>query len=108
MMFLRVTSHHHHNKNDTEQFESDFFSLQNQSQLSVMIKPSESLIDSFKLDITIKHLLTELGRSGQESVWLSVMAHRPHWARSVRLDLEPKIFPFGPPSQSINKRKRVI
>ena len=50
----------------------------------------------------IKCLLTELGRSGQENIWPSVMAHGPRCARSVRYDLGPNIFPSGPPTQSIS------
>ena len=50
----------------------------------------------------IKCLLTELGRAGQENIWPSVMAHGPGCARSVRHDLEPNIFPSGPPTQSIS------
>ena len=50
----------------------------------------------------IKCLLTELGRAGRENIWPSVMAHGPRCARSVRHDLEPNIFPSGPPTQSIS------
>ena len=32
----------------------------------------------------IKYLLTKLGRAGWENIRLSVMAHGPHCARSVR------------------------
>ena len=53
-------------------------------------------------DHMIKCLLPELGRAGQENVWLSVRTHRPRCARSVRPDLEPNIFPSGPPTQSIS------
>ena len=48
----------------------------------------------------IKCLLTELGRAGRENIWLSVRTHGPRCARSVRPDLEPNIFPSGPPTQS--------
>ena len=50
----------------------------------------------------IKCLLTELGRAGQENIWPSFMAHGPSTVRSVRHDLGPNIFPFGPPTQSIS------
>ena len=50
----------------------------------------------------IKCLLTEFGRAGRENIWLSVMTHGPRCARSVRHDLEPNIFPSGPPTQSIS------
>ena len=50
----------------------------------------------------IKCLLTELGRAGRENIWLSVRTHGPRCARSVRPDLEPNIFPSGPPTQSIS------
>ena len=50
----------------------------------------------------IKCLLTELGRAGRENIWPSVIAHGPRCARSVRYDLGPNIFPYGPPSQSIS------
>ena len=50
----------------------------------------------------IKCLLTELGRAGRENIWLSVRMHGPRCARSVRPDLEPNIFPSGPPTQSIS------
>ena len=50
----------------------------------------------------IKCLLTELGRAGRENIWLSVMPHGLRCARSVRHDLEPNIFPSGPPTQSIS------
>ena len=50
----------------------------------------------------IKCLLTEFSRAGQENIWLSVMTHGPRCARSVRHDLEPNIFPSGPPTQSIS------
>ena len=46
----------------------------------------------------IKYLLTKLGRAGWENIWLSVMAHGPHCARSVRHDREPNIFPSSPPT----------
>ena len=46
----------------------------------------------------IKCLLTELGRAGRENIW----THGPRCARSVRPDLEPNIFPSGPPTQSIS------
>ena len=46
----------------------------------------------------IKYLLTKLGRAGWENIWLSVMAHGPRCARSVCHDLEPNIFPSGPPT----------
>ena len=51
----------------------------------------------------IKCLLTELGRTGRENIWPSVMAHGPRCARSVRHDLGPNIFPSGPLTQSISK-----
>ena len=41
-----------------------------------------------------KCLLTELGWAGRENIWLLVMAYGP--------DLEPNIFPFGPPTQPIS------
>ena len=50
----------------------------------------------------IKCLLTELGRAGPENIWPSVIVHGPRCARSVRHDLGPKIFPSGPPTQSIS------
>ena len=50
----------------------------------------------------IKCLLTEFGRARRENIWLSVMKHGPRCARSVRHDLEPNIFPSGPPTQSIS------
>ena len=50
----------------------------------------------------IKCLVTELGQTGRENIWLSVRTHGPRCARSVRPDLEPNIFPSGPPSQSIS------
>ena len=50
----------------------------------------------------IKCLLTELGRAGRKNIWLSVRTHGPRCARSVRPDLEPNIFPSGPPTQSIS------
>ena len=50
----------------------------------------------------IKCLLTELGRAGRENIWPSVIVHGPRCARSVRHDLGPKIFPSGPPTQSIS------
>ena len=50
----------------------------------------------------IKCLLTELGRAGRKNIWLSVRTHGPRFARSVRPDLEPNIFPSGPPTQSIS------
>ena len=50
----------------------------------------------------IKCLLTELGRAGRENIWHSVMAHRPCYARSVRHNLGPNIFPSSPPTQSIS------
>ena len=50
----------------------------------------------------IKCLLTELGLAGWENIWPLVMAHRPRCTRSVRHDLEPNIFPSGPPTQSIS------
>ena len=50
----------------------------------------------------IKCLLTELGRARRENIWHSVMAHRPRYARSIRHDLRPNIFPSGPPTQSIS------
>ena len=50
----------------------------------------------------IKCLLTELGRAGRENIWLSVRTYGPRCARSVRPDLEPNIFPSGPPTQSIS------
>ena len=37
------------------------------------------------------------GPDGKIIIWLSFMTHRP----CVRHDLEPSIFPFGPPTQSI-------
>ena len=45
-------------------------------------------------------------RSGwMGNIWLSVMALGPLCcARSVRHDLEPNIFPSGPPTQSISKQ----
>ena len=46
----------------------------------------------------IKYLLTKLGRAKWENISLSVMAHGPRCARSVRHDLEPNIFPSGPPT----------
>ena len=51
----------------------------------------------------IKCLLTELGRTGRENIWPSVMAHGPRCAQSVRHDLGPNIFPSGPLTQSISK-----
>ena len=50
----------------------------------------------------IKCLLTELGQTGRENIWHSVMVHGPRCARSVRHDLGPNIFPSGPPTQSIS------
>ena len=50
----------------------------------------------------IKYVLTKLGRAGWENIWLSVMAHGPRCARSVRHDLEPNIFPIRP-SRLVNK-----
>ena len=50
----------------------------------------------------IKCLLTEWGRAGRENIWLSVRMHGPSVARFVRPDLEPNIFPSGPPTQSIS------
>ena len=59
----------------------------------------------------IKCLLTELGRAGRENIWFLVMAYGPstarsvrgpRCARSVRHDLEPNIFPSGPPTQPIS------
>ena len=55
----------------------------------------------------IKCLLTEFGRAGRENIWLSVMTHGPRCARSVRHDLEPNIFPSGPPTQSISTKSLV-
>lgn len=46
----------------------------------------------------IKCLLTVLGRA-----WLSFMKHGPRRARLVRADLQPTIFPSGPPTQSISR-----
>ena len=43
----------------------------------------------------IKCLMTECGQVGQENLWLSVRTH-------VHPDLEPNIFPSGPPTQSIS------
>ena len=48
----------------------------------------------------VKYLLTELGRAGRENIWLSGMTHGPRCAPSVCQDLEPNIFPPGPPTQS--------
>ena len=53
---------------------------------------------SRKFGHMIKYLLTKLGRAGWENIWLSVMVHGPRCARSVRHDLEPKVFPSGPPT----------
>ena len=49
----------------------------------------------------IKCLLTERGRAGQENIWLEIRTHGNRCARSVCLDLEPDIFPSGPPIQLI-------
>ena len=54
-----------------------------------------------KLGHMIKCLLTELGRAVQENIWLLVITG-PLCAHSVRHDLEPNIFPSGPPTQSIS------
>ena len=50
----------------------------------------------------IKCLLTDLGRAGRKNIWHSVKVHRPRYARSVRQDLGPNIFPSGLPTQSIS------
>jgi len=50
----------------------------------------------------IKCLLTELGMAGRKNIWPSVIAHGPCWARSIRHDPGPNIFPSGPPTQSIS------
>ena len=42
--------------------------------------------------------MNKLGRAGWENIRLSVMAQGPRCARSVRQDLEPNIFPSGPPN----------
>ena len=47
----------------------------------------------------VKCLLTKCGRAGWENIiWLSIMKYGPCCARSVRQDLEPNIFSFGPPN----------
>ena len=38
------------------------------------------------------------GKTG--NIWTSVMVHGPRFARYVCHDLEPNIFPSGPPTQS--------
>ena len=50
----------------------------------------------------IKWLLTELSQAGQENIWLSVRTYEPHYAQSVHPDRKPNIFPFSPPTQSLN------
>ena len=52
----------------------------------------------FVFKLVIKYLLTKLGRVGWENIRLSVLAHRPRCARSVRHDLEPNTFPSGSPT----------
>ena len=42
------------------------------------------------------------GRAGRENIWLSVRTYGPRCTRSVCPDLEPNIFPSGPPTQSIS------
>ena len=43
----------------------------------------------------IKCLFTELGQARRENIWLLVIQHGGH-------DLEPNIFPSGPPTQPIS------
>ena len=49
-----------------------------------------------------KCLLTEWGRAGRENMWLSVRMHGPRCIWFIHPDLEPNIFPSGPPTQSIS------
>ena len=49
-----------------------------------------------------KCLLTEWGRAGRENMWLSVRMHGPRYVWFIHPDLEPNIFPSGPPTQSIS------
>ena len=50
----------------------------------------------------IKCLLTESGRDRWENIWLLVIMFGPRCTRAVRHDLEPNIFPSGPPTQSVS------
>ena len=61
------------------------------------VKTSRKFVPKLVI-IIIKYLLTKSGRAGWENIWLSVMAYGPRCARSARHDLEPNIFPSGPPT----------
>ena len=67
-----------------------------------LFRACQSIASSLRLiSQTIKCLLTESGRTG--NIWLSVIALGPlRCARSVRHNLDPNTFPFGPPTQSIS------
>ena len=49
------------------------------------------------------------GRAERENLWLSVMAHGPRCAWSVRHEIEPTFFPSGPTklSRLVNILKKI-
>ena len=73
------------------------FLLPASARLSRHIK-SETKFSKFSIVIShmIKYLSTTSGRAELENIWLSVIAHGPRCAWSVRHEIEPTFFPSGP------------
>ena len=57
----------------------------------------ETLTKFLQIGHMIKYLFTKFW-AGWKNIWLSAMVHGPCCARSVLHDLEPNIFPSGPPT----------
>ena len=73
------------------------FLLPASARLSRHIK-SETKFSKFSIVIghTMKYSSAMSGRAERENIWLSVMAHGPRCAWSVRHEIEPTFFPSGP------------
>ena len=73
------------------------FLLPASARLSRHIK-SETKFSKFSIVIghMMKYSSAMSGRAERENIWLSVMAHGPRCAWSVRHEIEPTFFPSGP------------
>ena len=84
-------------KNRGKLYIVESFLLPASARLSRHIK-SETKFSKFSIviDHMIKYLSTTSGWAERENIWLSVMAHGPRCAWSVRHEIEPTFFPSGP------------